>query len=135
MTFIHGDHIVHSPVADLPLPLCFCRQDRPIFDELDSIRKVIASAGILYASRVDSDQPAVGEGWLMGVITAAILGGTSLKGGQGTILGHGFRNIVDGCCLQWPFASQRFRLLGTRGCRGDRPGRRPDGPLAAPGMK
>ena len=46
-----------------------------------------AMAGILYASRMDSGQPSVGEGWLMGAITAAIIGGTSLKGGQGTILG------------------------------------------------
>jgi ribose transport system permease protein len=46
-----------------------------------------ALAGILYASRMDSGQPSVGEGWLMGAITAAIIGGTSLKGGQGTITG------------------------------------------------
>ena len=46
-----------------------------------------ALAGILYASRMDSAQPAVGEGWLMGAITAAIIGGTSLRGGQGKIIG------------------------------------------------
>jgi ribose transport system permease protein len=46
-----------------------------------------ALAGILYASRMDAAQPAVGEGWLMGAITAAIIGGTSLRGGQGTIVG------------------------------------------------
>lgn len=46
-----------------------------------------ALAGMLYASRMDSGQPSVGEGWLMGAITAAIIGGTSLRGGQGTILG------------------------------------------------
>lgn len=46
-----------------------------------------ALAGILYASRMDSGQPSVGEGWLMGAITAAIIGGTSLKGGQGSIFG------------------------------------------------
>lgn len=44
-------------------------------------------AGLLYASRMDSAQPSVGEGWLMGAITAAIIGGTSLRGGQGTIVG------------------------------------------------
>jgi ribose transport system permease protein len=46
-----------------------------------------ALAGILYASRMDAAQPSVGEGWLMGAITAAILGGTSLRGGQGSIVG------------------------------------------------
>lgn len=44
-------------------------------------------AGVLYASRLDAAQPSVGEGWLMGAITAAILGGTSLRGGQGSIVG------------------------------------------------
>ena len=44
-------------------------------------------AGILFASRMDGAQPSVGEGWLMGAITAAILGGTSLRGGQGSIVG------------------------------------------------
>jgi ribose transport system permease protein len=46
-----------------------------------------ALAGILYASRMDAGQPNVGEGWLMGAITASILGGTSLRGGQGSIIG------------------------------------------------
>lgn len=46
-----------------------------------------ALAGILFASRMDAGQPSVGEGWLMSAITAAILGGTSLRGGQGSIIG------------------------------------------------
>lgn len=53
-----------------------------------------AMAGILYASRMDSGQPSVGEGWLMGAITAAIIGGTSLKGGQGTIVGTIFGALL-----------------------------------------
>ena len=44
-------------------------------------------AGILYASRLNAAQPSVGEGWLMTAITAAILGGTSLRGGRGSIVG------------------------------------------------
>jgi ribose transport system permease protein len=46
-----------------------------------------ALAGILYASRMDAGQPSVGQGWLMGAITAAIIGGTSLRGGEGTVIG------------------------------------------------
>ena len=53
-----------------------------------------ALVGVLYASRMDSGQPAVGEGWLMGAITAAILGGTSLKGGQGTVIGTVFGTLL-----------------------------------------
>ena len=46
-----------------------------------------ALAGILYASRMDAAQPSVGEGWMLRAITAAIIGGTSLRGGEGTIIG------------------------------------------------
>ena len=53
-----------------------------------------ALAGMLYASRMDSGQPSVGEGWLMGAITAAIIGGTSLRGGQGTVLGTIFGALL-----------------------------------------
>lgn len=46
-----------------------------------------ALAGILYASRMDAAQPSVGEGWMLSAITAAIIGGTSLRGGEGTVVG------------------------------------------------
>jgi ribose transport system permease protein len=46
-----------------------------------------ALAGILYASRMDAAQPSVGEGWMLSAITAAIIGGTSLRGGEGTMIG------------------------------------------------
>lgn len=53
-----------------------------------------ALAGILFASRMDAGQPSVGEGWLMGAITAAILGGTSLRGGQGSVAGTVFGALL-----------------------------------------
>ncbi|MGV7224171.1 MAG: ABC transporter permease [Nitrospinales bacterium] len=46
-----------------------------------------ALAGMLFASRVNAGQPTAGAAWLMPIITAAIIGGTSLSGGEGTILG------------------------------------------------
>jgi ribose transport system permease protein len=46
-----------------------------------------ALAGILYASRMGSGEPSVGEGWLMPAITASIIGGVSLRGGRGTMSG------------------------------------------------
>ena len=46
-----------------------------------------ALAGMLFASRVNAGQPTTGAAWLMPIITAAIIGGTSLSGGEGTILG------------------------------------------------
>lgn len=52
------------------------------------ISGVLASlSGILTAARMGSGQPSIGEGTEMTVITAVIIGGTSLNGGAGTILG------------------------------------------------
>jgi len=53
-----------------------------------------ALAGILYASRMDAAQPSVGEGWMLSAITAAIIGGTSLRGGEGTIIGTVFGAVL-----------------------------------------
>ncbi len=44
-------------------------------------------AGILIASRVNSAQPATGQGYELNAIAAAVIGGTSLAGGEGTIVG------------------------------------------------
>lgn len=53
-----------------------------------------ALAGILYASRMDAAQPTVGEGWMLTAITASILGGTSLRGGEGAIVGTMFGALL-----------------------------------------
>jgi ribose transport system permease protein len=44
-------------------------------------------AGILIASRLNSAQPALGQGYELEAIAAVVIGGTSLSGGTGTILG------------------------------------------------
>lgn len=44
-------------------------------------------AGILIASRLNSAQPALGTGYETDAIAAAVIGGASLSGGAGTILG------------------------------------------------
>ena len=44
-------------------------------------------AGLLITCRLGSAQPTVGLSWLMPSVTAAILGGTSMSGGQGKIFG------------------------------------------------
>lgn len=46
-----------------------------------------ALAGIIFVSRANAGQATIGESWLMPSVTAAIIGGTSLSGGEGTILG------------------------------------------------
>ncbi|MFD0672961.1 ABC transporter permease [Cohnella sp. GCM10027633] len=44
-------------------------------------------AGVLIASRLNSAQPALGAGYELEAIAAVVIGGTSLSGGQGTIVG------------------------------------------------
>lgn len=43
--------------------------------------------GVLMASRLDSAQPSLGAGYELDAIAAVVIGGTSLSGGEGTILG------------------------------------------------
>lgn len=44
-------------------------------------------AGVLIAARLNSAQPALGAGYELDAIAAVVIGGTSLSGGEGTILG------------------------------------------------
>jgi len=44
-------------------------------------------AGVLIAARLNSAQPSLGFGYELDAIAAAVIGGTSLSGGEGTILG------------------------------------------------
>lgn len=44
-------------------------------------------AGIVIASRLNSAQPALGQGYELDAIAAVVIGGTSLTGGSGTIMG------------------------------------------------
>ena len=44
-------------------------------------------AGIIFAARVISAQPTAGEGYELDAIAAVVLGGTSLAGGRGRIIG------------------------------------------------
>jgi ribose transport system permease protein len=44
-------------------------------------------AGVLISARLNSAQPALGAGYELDAIAAVVIGGTSLAGGEGTILG------------------------------------------------
>ncbi|WP_127752437.1 MULTISPECIES: ABC transporter permease [unclassified Devosia] len=48
---------------------------------------VVGIAGLLIASRLNSAQPALGQGYELDAIAAVVIGGTSLSGGRGTVLG------------------------------------------------
>lgn len=44
-------------------------------------------AGVVIASRLNSAQPALGQGYELDAIAAVVIGGTSLSGGEGSIVG------------------------------------------------
>ena len=48
---------------------------------------ICSISGLLIASRLNSAQPALGQGYELDAIAAVVIGGTSLSGGVGTILG------------------------------------------------
>lgn len=48
---------------------------------------IVGIAGLLIASRLNSAQPALGLGYELEAIAAVVIGGTSLSGGRGAILG------------------------------------------------
>jgi ribose transport system permease protein len=47
----------------------------------------VGIAGVVIAARLNSAQPALGIGYELDAIAAAVIGGTSMSGGEGTILG------------------------------------------------
>jgi ribose transport system permease protein len=51
-------------------------------------------AGVLLAGRIGSAQPSLGAGYELDAIAAVVIGGTSLRGGEGTMLG-----TVIGACI------------------------------------
>ncbi len=55
-----------------------------------------AIAAIVLSARIQTGQPAVGEGYELDAITAVVIGGTSLSGGTGTILGSMIGMLIIG---------------------------------------
>lgn len=53
-----------------------------------------ALSGIILVSRFSSAQPDTGTGWELDAIAAAVIGGTSLAGGSGSVLG-----VIIGACI------------------------------------
>ncbi|PMQ01960.1 MAG: ribose ABC transporter permease [Dictyoglomus sp. NZ13-RE01] len=47
----------------------------------------VGMGGVLMASRLNSAQPALGQGYELDAIAAVVIGGTSLRGGEGSIIG------------------------------------------------
>jgi rhamnose transport system permease protein len=54
-------------------------------------------ASILLTSRLGSTRPSIAQGWELEIISMVILGGVSITGGKGTILGVVLAAILMGC--------------------------------------
>lgn len=65
-----------------------------------------AMAGVVYAARLSSATPLAGQGYELDAIAAVVIGGTSVSGGEGTVLG-----TMIGVLLL-TVVSNAFNLLG-----------------------
>ena len=78
---------------------------------------VMASvAGIILASRVTSGQPAIASGYEANAIAAAVIGGTSMRGGHGSIIGTIFGALILGVLmngLNLMNISQNWQMFAT----------------------
>ena len=73
-------------------------------------------AGVLMAARLGSAQPATGFGYELSAISAVVIGGTSLSGGEGTILGTiigAFIVYVLTYGLQFVNVAQEWQIVVT----------------------
>ena len=94
----HYCHLILYPYDSGTLHLCSGQQRRshpPFGCQCGSledcclypVRLFRGLAGVLIASRLNSAQPALGAGYELDAIAAVVIGGTSLSGGEGSILG------------------------------------------------
>ncbi len=77
-----------------------------------------AAAGVILAGRLGSAQPSVGDGYELIAIAATVIGGTSLTGGKGTIVGTLLGTIILGIVSNalnlWGVASfYQIVIVGT----------------------
>jgi len=67
-----------------------------------------AMSGIVYASRLNSATPLAGQGYELDAIASTVIGGTSVSGGEGSIIG----TLVGVLLLN--VVSNMFNLLGIQ---------------------
>lgn len=71
------------------------KSDRVIINVYGLSAVMASIAGILITCRLGTAQPTVGADWVMPSVTAAAIGGTSLAGGRGSIIGA----LIGGCFM------------------------------------
>ncbi|WP_260330258.1 ABC transporter permease [Clostridium chauvoei] len=73
-----------------------------------------AIAGIVMAARINSGQPTAGQGYELDAIAAVVIGGTSLSGGEGSIVGTFIGAFIMGVLkngLNLMNVSQNWQML------------------------
>lgn len=73
-------------------------------------------SGVIWASRLASGQPLVGQGYELQVIAATVMGGSSLSGGQGEIIGSLIGAFIMGVLyngLNLLRVSPYWQMVGT----------------------
>ena len=88
------------------------------------------AAGFMLSSRLNSAEQVAGVGYELTVIASVVIGGTSLFGGEGSVLRHGGRRAAHRRALQRADAAQRQPVLPADRRRPDHRLcrlRRPDG--------
>ncbi|MGN8113349.1 ABC transporter permease [Labrys sp. 22185] len=75
-------------------------------------------AGVIFVSRVTTTRSDMGSGWELDAITAVVLGGTSIFGGRGTIIGTVLglalmQALKNGLLLQGYKGDSTIILIGT----------------------
>lgn len=66
-----------------------------------------AMAGVVYASRLNSATPLAGQGYELDAIAATVIGGTSVSGGEGTVIG----SLIGVLLLN--IVNNMFNLMGV----------------------
>ena len=75
-------------------------------------------AGVIFVSRVTTTRSDMGSGWELDAITAVVLGGTSIFGGRGTVIGTVLglalmQALKNGLLLQGYKGDSTIILIGT----------------------
>jgi len=65
-------------------------------------------SGILFMAKIRTGSPEIGEGWILLIVAATVIGGVSIYGGYGTILG-----VVLGSLIIWVMRSG-LAMIGSR---------------------
>lgn len=99
-TYAIGGNIETARLSGIPVK-------KVLFSLYVIVGLLTALSGVIMASRLNSGNPQIGQGFEFDVIIAVFLGGVSVKGGEGTLLGTLIGTLIVGVL------SNGLNLLGV----------------------